>query len=261
MDEKEALDYSKSPVITADDYEEEDMWEEGGCRPSERHRHFADEFDRSSPYYHGGDETPVPFDDMKIPNTMPTVYLDEDARLKQLYEEKMSLSCEAVDLLELESQALHHLKKQLTAVSDAIAFRLTQMAGKASGFLTAKIRATLADCRETLAKSHKLVSDDLHAAADKLLAEVDKAKGPTEAKESRRKLEKLQKELHAKQNEVIRKVKDIKQALAPDLKRQFDSIVGLKHSQVDSSLTDCSSGSQKAAEDAAEPSASLTSNN
>ena len=228
MDEKEALDYSDNPVITAEDYEEEEMWEEGKCRHSGQRRHFADEFDRNSPFYHGGDETPVPFDDMKIPNTMPTIYVDEDTRLKKLYEQKMSLSNEALDLLDLQSQALHHLKKNLTAVSDAITFRLTQMTGKTTGFLTTKIKTLVSDCRETVASSLKLISADLTASSEKLLVEVEKAKSPAEAKDCKRKLERLQKELHTSQNEVIRRVKEIKQSLVPGLKQEFDSIVKQK---------------------------------
>lgn len=261
MDEKEKLDYSKNPVITADDYEEEEMWEEDRCKTADAHRHFVDEFDRNSPFYHGGDETPVPFDDLKIPNTMPSIYVDEDKRLKELYEQKMSLSNESIDLLELESQALHHLKKNLTAVSDAVTFRLTQMAGKTTGFLTTKIKAIIADCSETVSKGKTIIPDDLFSSSGKLLTEVEKSKSPTEAKDCKRKLEKLVREIHIRQNEVIKRVKEIKQALVPDLKQEFDLIVKHKKTEADHPQFDCPEQPMKEAEDVAVLSTPLTHNN
>lgn len=210
-----------------DRYDDEmDVWEDSNIVYHDYGKHFNDEFDRNNPLYHGGDETPVPFDDMKIPDTMTTVYIDEDSKLKKLFDERNSLVDDDIVLLENIGQSLHVYKKSLTLISDTITLRVTQTISKpTSSIMNNKMRTMISDLRKYMKDNINILPHNLYDSAETLLKDLEMSTNHTQAKEIKKKLEKLQRESFDKQKDIIQKVKDKKNQLMPSLKKEFNNII------------------------------------
>lgn len=209
------------------------------------HVPFAEEFDRDSPFYHKGNETPVPFDMMRIPETMSTIYAEDDKRLGELIKQKANTENDPICIrMEQAVSGFHCLKKAWSSISDAVLLKASQV--EASSKAPTKTFSAKADNAQVLytVKVKGLVQEA--ANIEKNLQDNEYFKGfdgetlkmreffteslalisVAEAKkETKKRIEKLSKHFLTLQNSLIATLKTHKHSLNPSLSEAISSVL------------------------------------
>ena len=236
MQNKNEETAEKKGIIGPEDYE--DFGNED--------RNFADEFDKESPFYHGGDETPVPFDMMKIPETMATVYPDEWGRLQQLLEASRDTKDDMCFEIETASCGIRQLKHAWGMAADSILLRITQLEAaektkakpstKQPTLLTPKIKELLNACESAekawTANAYFVGFQSETAKAMEYLTSLDSQDRKSAKREVKKRCEKLAKLFVALQGQLMEKLKERKHLLMPSLKAEFTEIIKEVDNQV-----------------------------
>ena len=182
-------------------------------------KNFYDQFDRESPLFHRGDMTPVPYDQIKIPEAMPNEFPEGyDPNAPQKPDPSLS-DPECIQIIEAMG-AFRDLKKHWAKVSDSLVAKgqILEKAGKTDElFVDEKIRKEIKDADEFQAKyeSNPLFTG-FKDAKQKVLDFIEKigCSIPLGKDESKREITTFTRLLFKNQNEMMAKLKARKKVLS-----------------------------------------------